>query len=54
MFIYPNEYFNKVEEITIEYLKKNKILISIKSNVININFLFSVSDEFFTICKAPI
>ncbi len=25
MFIYPNEYFNKVEEITIEYLKKNKI-----------------------------
>ena len=25
MFIYPNEYFNKVEEITIEFLKKNKI-----------------------------
>ena len=23
--IYPNAYFNKVEEITIEFLKKNKI-----------------------------
>ncbi len=25
MFIYPNAYFNKVEEITIEFLEKNKI-----------------------------
>ena len=25
MFIYPNAYFNKVENITIEFLKKNEI-----------------------------
>ena len=25
MLIYPDEYFNKIEEITIEYLQKNKI-----------------------------
>lgn len=25
MFIYPNAYFNKVEEITIEFLQKNRI-----------------------------
>lgn len=25
MFIYPNAYFNKVEQITIEFLQKNKI-----------------------------
>ena len=25
MLIYPDEYFRKIEEITIEYLQKNKI-----------------------------
>ena len=25
MLIYPNEYFDKIDEITIEFLQKNKI-----------------------------
>ena len=25
MFIYPNEYFSKIEDINIEFLQKNKI-----------------------------
>lgn len=38
MFIYPNEYFNKVEEITIEFLKKNKIkalILDVDNTLIN-------------------
>ena len=40
MFIYPNEYFNKVEEITIEFLKKNKIkalILDVDNTLIDIN-----------------
>ena len=40
MFIYPNEYLNKVEEITIEFLQKNKIkalILDIDNTLIDYN-----------------
>ena len=46
MILYPNEYFNKVEEITIEFLKKNKIkalILDIDNTLIDYNRKMSPS-----------
>ncbi len=40
MLIYPNEYFDKIEKITIEYLKENKIkalILDMDNTLINYN-----------------
>ena len=48
MVIYPNAYFNKVEEITIEFLQKNKIkslILDIDNTLIDYNRNLSKSVE---------
>ena len=48
MFIYPNAYFKKVEEITIEFLQKNKIkalILDIDNTLIDYNKNLSKSVE---------
>ena len=46
MLFYPNKYVNKIEEITIELLQKNKIkalILDVDNTLVNYNFLWYTS-----------